>query len=190
MAFDAFTGGVEPGGLRTKNDIRVLICYIVKSVNAPLSGNDIIKILQEKGLANYFESTDALSALTSKEHIILLDGLYSITDTGREIAEALDVSLPLSVRDKALEAAFSLLSEAKRERENKVDIDKTDFGFNVTCHISGGDFDLMSFTIYVPDMHQAKMVKKNFHKNPESVYKLILSSIINNSEPKPESPNF
>ena len=26
MEFDAFTGGVADGGLRTKNDIKILIC--------------------------------------------------------------------------------------------------------------------------------------------------------------------
>lgn len=63
MEYDAFTGGVAPGGLRSKSDIRILICYMLKSVNAPLSGDDIIKVLQEKSLANYFEASDALSAL-------------------------------------------------------------------------------------------------------------------------------
>ena len=50
MEYDAFTGGVAPGGLRSKSDIRILICYMLKSVNAPLSGDDIIKVLQENPL--------------------------------------------------------------------------------------------------------------------------------------------
>ena len=65
MEFDAFTGGIAPGGLRSKSDIRILICYLLKSVNAPLSGEDIINILQEKSLANYFEANDALSSLVA-----------------------------------------------------------------------------------------------------------------------------
>ena len=31
MEYDAFTGGVAPGGLRSKSDIRILICYMLKS---------------------------------------------------------------------------------------------------------------------------------------------------------------
>lgn len=183
MEFDAFTAGIEPGGLRLKNDIRILICYILKSVQAPLSGEDIVKILQEKGLANYFEAKEALAALAAKGHIAVLENqCYVICDTGKEIAASLDTNLALSVRDKALEAAFTLLSQAKTERENKVEIKKTDFGYNVTCHISGGDFDLMQFSLYVPDLFQAKMVKKNFHRDPEGVYKLLLSSITGNRD--------
>ena len=41
MEYDAFTGGVAPGGLRSKSDIRILICYMLKSVNAPLSGDPL-----------------------------------------------------------------------------------------------------------------------------------------------------
>ena len=54
MEYDAFTAGIEPGGLRTKNDIRIMVCYILNSVKAPLSKENILNILQEKGLANYF----------------------------------------------------------------------------------------------------------------------------------------
>ena len=37
MRQDAFTGGVDPGGLWNQNDIRILLCYILSSVNAPMS---------------------------------------------------------------------------------------------------------------------------------------------------------
>ncbi|MEG1427997.1 MAG: DUF4364 family protein, partial [Oscillospiraceae bacterium] len=141
VGFDAFTAGIEPGGLRTKNDIKILICYILTSVPGPLSGDDIIKILQEKGLANYFEAIDALASLTALKNILQSeDGLYSIAESGREIAQNLDITLPISVRDKALEAAFSLLSAARIERENEVEIARSAHGYNVTCHISGGEF--------------------------------------------------
>ena len=29
MKFDAFSAGITPGGLRSKNDIKLLICYIL-----------------------------------------------------------------------------------------------------------------------------------------------------------------
>ena len=69
MEYDAFTGGVAPGGLRSKSDIRILICYMLKSVNAPLSGDDIIKVLQEKSLANYFEASDAQCHPRGGQHL-------------------------------------------------------------------------------------------------------------------------
>ena len=39
MDFDALTGGVEPGGLRVKNDIRLLICYLLSSLQTRYCAN-------------------------------------------------------------------------------------------------------------------------------------------------------
>jgi len=177
--FNAFTGGVEPGGLRSQNDIRILICYLLTSVNAPLSAEDIAKILQEKALANYFEIGDALSSLCIKKNIRQNEnGDYEILPPGREIARELDTVLPLSVRDKTLESAVALLSRARNEWENRVEIDEQPRGgYQVTLHISGGNFDMMRLTLQVPDKKQAKLVKENFHRDPLRVYSLLLAAL-------------
>ncbi len=175
MARDAFTGGVEPGGLWNQNDIRILICYVLNSVDAPLSREDIGELLQQKALANYFEAGGALGALEGLGHIAVEDGLCLIRDTGREIARTLGDTLPLSVREKALEAALVLLARARVERENRVEIEEGEKGFQVRCHISGGELDLMTVSLYVPDRPQAELVRRNFHKDPEGAYRLLLS---------------
>lgn len=178
MGHDAFTGGVEPGGLWNQNDIRILICYVLDSVGAPLPREDIARLLQQKGLANYFEVGDALGALERLGHIGQDgQGLCSIRETGREIAGALAGTLPLSVREKAREAALMLLADARAQRENRVEIQEGGQGCRVSCHISGGDIELMSFSLYVPDRAQAELVRANFHKNPEGAYRLLLSFV-------------
>ena len=85
--------------------------------------------------------------------------------------------MPLSVRDKALEAAFTLLAQARAQRENKVEIRQTQRGYQITCHISGGDMDLMTVSLYVPDKDQAKLVKRRFYQDPENVYKVLLATL-------------
>ena len=183
MEFDAFTGGIAPGGLRSKSDIRILICYILKSVHAPLSGEDIINILQEKALANYFEANDALSALEALGNIRREeDGTYVLEPQGESVADSLDVLLPLSVRDKAVSAAMAMLANAKVERENLVTTQRLENGYNVTCHISGGDMELMKLSVYVPDLYQARIVKKNFHRDPQRVYNLLLAALTGDDE--------
>jgi len=185
MDFDAFTGGVEPGGLRNKNEIRILICYLLASVDAPLSKNDIVSIIQDNGLANYFEVTDALAELAEHGNVITSgekNELCAASSTARMIAKQLDTALPAVVRDKVVAAAINLLASARRESENKVEILKLDRGYNVVCHISGGDMDLMNFSLYVPDLYQANMVKSNFHRAPEDVYRMLLALVTGNSD--------
>lgn len=184
MDFDAFTAGIEPGGLRTKNEIRILICYLLTSVNAPLSKDDLVEIVQGNGLANYFEVSDAISELTEKG--IISSGEHSgecaAGDAARMIAKQLDTALPPTVRGKAVAAALNLLAKAKRERENRVEILRTPNGYNVVCHISGGDSDLMSFTLAVPDIQQAHMVRDNFQNSPGTVYRMLLALLTGNGD--------
>lgn len=178
MERDAFTGGVEPGGLWNKNDIRILLCYILTSVNAPLSRESIGEIVQGKALANYFEVGDALDSLLKQGTAVMDEaGLFSVTDSGREIAANLDAALPLSVRDKALEAALRLTAEQKARRENQVELLKAENGYQVCCHVSGGETELMTISLYVPDKAQAELVERNFYRDPEGVYRLLLAAL-------------
>ena len=190
MDFDALTGGVEPGGLRVKNDIRLLICYLLSSINAPLSKQDIVQIMQENSLATYFEVMDSLAEMIQKGTIDTVsfnqlnekEDCVICNDITRNIAKQLDSTLPISVRDCAVSAAFKLLAKAKREKENHVDIIETKQGYQVECHISGGEMDLMSFKIYVPDIYQARMVKEKFHENPQRIYSILLASVTDDKE--------
>lgn len=185
MDFDAFSAGVEPGGLRSKDQIRILICYLLSSVGVPLSKEDILNIMQENALANYFEVTDCLSELIEKGNVLTAPDhpeLCTASDTGRGIAKQLDNMLPLSIRQQAVAAAINLLAKAKREKENKVEILKTERGYHVVCHISDGEMDLMSIDLYVPDMFQARMVKDNFHSDPENVYHMMLALMTGNND--------
>ena len=69
------------------------------------------------------------------------------------------------------------LAQAKAQRENRVDLTKTKRGYQITCHISDGEMDLMAISLYVPDKAQAKMVRERFYRDPEGVYKLVLASL-------------
>ncbi len=178
MDTNAFTGGVEPGGLWNQNDIRILLCYILSSVSGPLSSESLSQIVQEKALANYFEVGDALAALLRQGNVRQdEEDLYTVTPAGREIAQSLDATLPLSVRDKALEAALRLMADSKARRENRVEMEEQETGLRVTCHISGGEMELMSISLYAPDKGQAKLIEQNFYRDPEGIYKLLLSAL-------------
>lgn len=180
MNFDALTGGVEPGGLRTRSDIRILVCYLLTSIDSPLAKDDLINIVVNNGLANYFELAGAIDEMAQKG-IIAVSGkngeICASTETARMISKQLDAELPASVRRKALGAAVNLLAKAKRERENGVEIIPAEHGFRVTCHISGGKTDLMDFSLYVPDVAQANLVKENFQNEPETVYRMLLALV-------------
>ena len=180
MLFNTFDEGIAPGGLRSKHEIKTLICYIYYSVKEDLSRDLIIEAIREDELANFFEVSAAFDELVADKNLIESeadDGVvtYYLSDNGRMIAEQLDSTLAYSVKDKALKCAIKLLADRKIARENFVDIEKTENGFNVKCTVSGGDVDLLSFTLYAPDIDQAEIIKQSFLSYPSTVYKTMLA---------------
>ena len=98
------------------------------------------------------------------------------------IASQLESTLAHSVKEKALKCAVELLAERKTARENTVEIEKTENGYRVNCHVSGGDVDLLQFSLYAPDIEQAELMKKNFLSYPATVFKTMLALMTKNKE--------
>lgn len=185
MDYDAFTAGVEPGGLRNSADISVLICYMLNTINKPMKKEDIITAIQQHGLANYFEVNAAIAELLKNENIKTTGGsdTYTVTEHGKMIARQLDSTLPYTTRDKAVSASIRLLERQKLERENPVKVEELESGgYNVTFSITDGEISLMSFTIFLPSSSQVELVKKNFYDDPQFVYSVLLSTLTKNKE--------
>lgn len=186
MKSKAFSAGVNPGGLRNIQEIKVLICYILSNSDVKIKKSDLISTLQNSGISNYFETSEAFSDLESNKNLVCTnkqDEIYTVSESGRVISEQLSNSLPHIIKKKSIEVIDSFIRTLKSKSENTVKIEKSSRGYNVTCRISGDDdFNLMSFTLYVPDLDQATMIKKNFHKNPGIIYRTVLAMLTENKD--------
>ena len=182
MEYDAFDAGIELGGLRNRDDIRLLVCYLLKSVDAPMTRQMLNDVMQEDGLANYFEVGQAIEELLKTGNITadIADDeeVLSVTDKGREAAELLQTSLPKTVREKAVNSAIRLTTRAKIERENKIEVKKEENGgYNITFTLFDRDTELMKLSIFVADSLQLEQVKQNFIDDPVKVYSTIITSL-------------
>ncbi len=183
----AFTQGIEDGGLRDSNEVKILICYLLSKTNTQISRIHMNEAFSSYGLVNYFEFAKALSELELVGRILKTesrdgDDYYVITKTGRHIVDTLENSLPLSVREKALSAAEEILNRLKYEAETKVDIKKTDDGYIVKCTIPDYGSDLMSVEIFVADIESATKVQENFLKGPEKLYNSVVEVLLKKNE--------
>lgn len=185
MAFDTFDEGINLGGMRSKNEIKTLICYLYNSVKENMDKGIVIQAILKQGLANYFETSSAFDDLVMNGNLIPADDehkTYSLTKNGAEIAKQLDSTVAYTIKEKAYACAIKLLAEKKKEIENKVNIMKNDNGFTVECSVSGGDMELMKLDIYAPEMEQALILKKNFLDNPKKAYKIMLALLTKDKE--------
>ncbi len=180
--YDAFFEGVEPGGLRSRNEIKLLICYIVCKIDGNISKNQIIDILCKKSLANYFEISQAVSDVLKTGNIRseFADGeeiLYP-TELGKNNTAQLENELPYTVKETALNATLEMMLMHKREQENGIKIEPHGNGFDVTVSVLDGEDKLMSVTIYVADSEQAQAVKDKFLQDPIRLYSTIVALLL------------
>ncbi len=182
MEYDAFDAGIELGGLRSRDDIRLLVCYLLKSIDAPMTRQMLNDAMQEDGLANFFEVGQAIEELLKTGNITadILDDeeVITVTEKGRDAAELLQTSLPRTVREKAVNSAIRLTTKAKVERENKIEVKKEDDGgYTITFSLFDRDTEMMKLSIYVVDSLQLETVKQNFINDPVKVYSSIITSL-------------
>ena len=187
---DAFTGGVRPDGLKNKSDIKVLVCFLLSHCTQPLSRKEMSDIFLEKGLANYFEVSDAISSLVRHENIVEIkeNGALGITESGKFIADMLYDALPLTIREKSLDAMSKLINRRHVSRQNKTRIEACDKGYHVTCTVCDGEMDTMSVKVYVPTYNYATVVRDRFLDDPETLYRVVMAQLTDTPQiaPKPK----
>jgi len=175
MSNDAFVAGVVPGGLTSHSEVKILCCYLINSQSQPVPHDVFVAALSKDGLVNYFELISALTELTDAGHLLMSGDSYSISESGRQIASLLSDDLPFSVRSKASESLRYLAEHERKSHDNKVEIKKTDTGYEVRCSISEEAGPLYSLSLYVPTLHIADTVRNNFIDKAEQLLRHDLS---------------
>ncbi len=176
MQYDAFGAGVEPGGLHSRHEIKILICYMLIAAGVPMPRNDVLDIICGGGMANFFDTSAAIDELVELGNLCEHeDSTLSVTDTGSHAADTLADLLPYTIRERSVGAALQLLARRRNEQENRVDIQKTDAGYTVTCTVGDGDSPLLSFTLLVADDRQAELVRERFLHDPLLLYQSVIA---------------
>ena len=172
--FDAFTEGVALGGLRTKNEIRVLLCYLLGSISSELSKSGLNEVIQSLQLINFFETNSALASLTEAGLVSVTehdgDEFYTLNEAGRAYADRLDTDLPINVREAVVRAAMGMAAREKLRGAADVAVEKLERGCHVVLTIRDHDEVMMQTRLYAADAMQAEAVGERFLAAPEKLY--------------------
>lgn len=181
MEVNAFSEGIEPGGLKMGYEIKILLCYLLRNIKERLTLSQINEALLKRGLVNYFELADAMSELLESGNIVICgttendEEQYELTPLGERASDEFSGTLPLAVREKALESAQNLLERQKNAAENIVTIDKVKDGYMVNMIISDIGSDLLNLSVFMPTDTEAEAVKRQFIRDPLLIYKGTLA---------------
>lgn len=175
LAEDRFGSGVRPGGLRNIMQLKILVCYLLNVIKAGLTREQLSEVLQGEEVANYFLTVDAVADLIKTGNITEENGVLKIAESGRRIAELLELDIPKSVREKTANSAVKLMTKARRESENSIDIVTDGEGTKVNFTMFDNDGELMKLMISVGDVFQAEKLKERFLEDPARVYEGVIS---------------
>lgn len=157
---------------------KILILYILKKVNKPLSRKELSDLTISIADINYFYFQQFLTDLLETNFIKIHDGeteLYELTPEGQN---ALDLTINLipgitklkidsqfkenfdSIKDK-----FSISAESTPTENNE---------FAITCKIIENHIDIFKITTYVGSQEQAGKIVNNWNQNAVEIYPKIL----------------
>ena len=90
------------GFIHEKLDIKILILFILRRLPGVVDRETLGELCQCDNGIGYFDYSDCLSELTENGNVVETPEGYQITEKGARNADAVESSLPYSVRTKAL----------------------------------------------------------------------------------------
>ena len=181
LSFDAFTGGVKNGGLRSVSSIYLLVCYLVANLDKRVTADVITQALAEGEIANHFEVSDAISKLIANNTLVEdADGALSLSDNTTADIALIEQDLPYTVRESAMHISQKIIARETHKRENKVEIIEDNNAYKVILHIGDNKTDFMTLSLYAPTRDQAEMIKDKFIADPAKVYGTLIESLFEN----------
>ena len=162
------------GFIHEKLDIKILILFILRRLPGTVDPETLLELCQCDEGIGYFDYSDCLNDLVETGHITESEEGYTITEKGARNADAVESSLPYSVRMKALHLIAPVEERLRREAMIVARHEADEQGCMVELGMSDGKGELAHLRLLCADEEQARAIEKRFRKNAEGYYQKIM----------------
>lgn len=164
------------GFIRSEMELKVLILYILRRLPEAASREELTDVtLLTDSAINYFDFSECMTDLVRTGHVEKSEENYSVTDKGRENGEAMESTLPYSVRVRADKAAAALSDIQRRRAMIKAGHEmRSRGGFTVHLSMSDGVGPILDLRLLTADEKQTAKIEANFKKNAEKLYQKLV----------------
>ena len=163
------------GFIHEKLDIKILILYILRRLPGEVEPTTLGDLCAQcdDGIG-YFDYSDCLAELVETGHITRTETGYTITEKGQRNADAVESSLPYSVRTKAQKLLEPVAERLRRAAMITARHAMEDGCCFVELAMSDGEGEIIHLRLLVADEEQARRVEKNFRKGAEGYYHKVV----------------
>ncbi len=162
------------GFIHDKLDIKILILFVLRRLPAPVDPETLLELCQVDGGIGYFDYSDCISELLQSEHMTETEDGFQITEKGARNADAVESSLPFSVRSRALKRLAPVEERMRRLAMITARHTVDENGCMVELAVSDGKGELVHMHLLCAGEEQAKRMEKRFRKDAEGYYQKIV----------------
>ena len=160
-----------------------LILYFMARVAAPIDFPTLTELTVCDDGIGYFEFAEAVSELVESGHLTLEDGLYSITEKGRENGAACESSLPYSVKRNCSAQLVKLNGILRRNAQVRAETEpRPEGGYSARMFLDDDGGNLFTLELFCGSQEQANRLAESFKAEPERIYNEVLSALLEHEE--------
>ena len=168
------------GFIHERLDIKIFILFVLRRLPGAVDGETLRGLCQCDDGIGYFDYADCLSELVENGNVEETEDGYVITEMGASNAEAVERTLPYSVRAKAQKLIAPVEERLRRAAMITAEHETGEAGCRVTLAMSDGKGEVVRVELLCSGEEQARRMEKNFRRNAENYYQKLVELL---SEP-------
>lgn len=162
---------------------KLIVLYMLKKVDFPLTTSQISEFILDKGYTTYFKLQEALSDMVDSELLEVETThnrtLYHLTENGTETIRFFTNKISSGIQKDINEFLREKQYDLKEESAVKSDYYlNTNHEYEVRCRIVENGFSLIDLKITVPTKTEAETIANNWAGRSQDIYALLLSKLL------------
>lgn len=163
---------------------KLIILYVMKKVDCPLSNSQILRLLYDVEGFNYYYFQHVLSDLVEQKYIMNYqqedEWLYEITEEGIRVYELTENVLPGITKYKIDTIIDSILKDVKNEMAVTAEyIPEGEKAYITKCKITEAHRSVFEINVFCGSQEEARKIADNWKTNAEKLYPQFIEMLTN-----------